>query len=788
MKSSNYILSLIILIIFSFSLNAQQKKHLCSHKFFHYTSEIGDTIDVVHYDIHLEYIDFSAQTIQGYADVKLTPKVNNISSIPLELLDLTVDSVFVEGTEITSFTHVDAIIQIPLSTPVNTGDTLTVSVYYHGHPFHEGWGGFHYSGDYAFNLGVGFVSDPHNLGKAWFPCVDDFKDRATYDCYITVGEGKKAVCGGALISETINKNKSVTYHWQLDKTIPTYLASVAVGEYEAVADSYNGINDTIPILIYTKPADTSDVPGSFSNLKDIMAIFEYYFNPYPWNRVGYVGTAIGAMEHVTNIAYPHFCINGTSTYEWLYTHELSHMWFGDLVTCASAGDMWLNEGWAVFCEIFYTKDLYGEEDFKNSMRNKHADVLRTTHIQDGGYYALYGVPTELTYGSTVYEKGCTVVQTLRGYLGSDLFFDVVKAYLEEFAFNYASSYDMRDFMTSYTGIDMTAFFDAWVFTPGTPHFSVDSFAVQTTGEDFDVFVYPKQKYKGFDYLANSNIVEVTFMDSNWNTFTDTIHFSGKTGCSVKQVPFAPEAVMMDLEEKLCDATTDYFQTVNSTGEYEFPNTFFNIDVEQITDSAFFRVTHNWAPPDSLKTPVPGLRLSDYRYWKIDGIFPEDFIATGRFCYNRNNYLDNTLILSLTDSVVILYRSSPAEDWQSINFTKVGIWMIGNLYVDSLQKGEYTLAVWDTQVGNDETSSKKENKIKVYPNPSHDIFNIEFSIEEESLLEIFNTNGVMIKSIKIKPEQNYIKWKPCGIPEGTYIIQINSGNNKIAGWEKVVYVK
>jgi aminopeptidase N len=142
------------------------------------------------------------------------------------------------------------------------------------------------------------------------------------------------------------------------------------------------------------------------------------------------------------------------------------------------------------------------------------------------------------------------------------------------------------------------------------------------------------------------------------------------------VPFAPEAVMMDLEEKLCDATTDYFQTVNSTGEYEFPNTFFNIDVEQITDSAFFRVTHNWAPPDSLKTPVPGLRLSDYRYWKIDGIFPEDFIATGRFCYNRNNYLDNTLILSLTDSVVILYRSSPAEDWQSINFTKVGIWMIG----------------------------------------------------------------------------------------------------------------
>ena len=106
-------------------------------------------------------------------------KVDNLNALKLELQDLTIDSVFVDGDKITDFIHTDQIIHIPSPDVMNMGDMATVSIFYHGHPFHEGWGGFHWNGEYCFNLGVGFESIPHNLGKTWFPCIDDFQDRAT---------------------------------------------------------------------------------------------------------------------------------------------------------------------------------------------------------------------------------------------------------------------------------------------------------------------------------------------------------------------------------------------------------------------------------------------------------------------------------------------------------------------------------------------------------------------------------------------------------------------------------
>jgi aminopeptidase N len=102
------------------------------------------------------------------------------------------------------------------------------------------------------------------------------------------------------------------------------------------------------------------------------------------------------------------------------------------------------------------------------MYNRHRDVLHTGHVVDGGYYAVSGIPTEITYGNTVYQKGALMVHTLRNYLGDELFFPAVQAYIQEFKNDYASSMDMRDFFSSHTGVNLNDFFDAWIFTPGFP--------------------------------------------------------------------------------------------------------------------------------------------------------------------------------------------------------------------------------------------------------------------------------------------------------------------------------
>jgi aminopeptidase N len=755
------------------------------------TELYSDTLHAAHYGIHLTDINLTNKTIKGYTEIKLVPKINSIASVKLELASLTVDSAFIENSKTTAFTHLGNLLIISLSTPVNIGDTVNTRIYYHGQPFVDpsGWGGFHFSGDYALNLGVGFDAIPHNLGKAWFPCIDDFQDRALYDVYLTVTNDKKAVSGGTLMDVTNNGDATSTWHWKTIHTLPTYLISATTGKYELVSDSYNGQQQTVPITYYCRPADTAIVAGTFINLKNIMQVYENHFGPYPFERIGYSGTPgnLGAMEHASNISYPFSGWSGNTDNEWWYAHELSHMWFGDEVTCASAEDMWLNEGWAVWCESLFREGIYGKQAYKENMRAKLKTVLQTTYIVDGAYYAVYGIPQTLTYGNTVYEKGGQVTHTLRGYLGDSLFFGGIKAYLQQYAYNDASSYDLRDFLTAYSGIDMTPFFDAWVFAPGFPHFSIDSLVTLPNGNGFDVTVFVKQKLKGTTQYANSNHLEISFMNSDWQITTDTIVFSGVSGNKTFHIPFAPVEVMADLDEKISDATTDVAKTLKSTGDYEYQQTFCKVKVEQITDSAFVRITHNWVPPDSMNIPQPGLRISDSRYWTVEGIFPPGFKAKGVFTYSRSATLDNTLITNSKDSLVILYRPGAGNPWRGTSFTRVGAWTGGTITVDTLQRGEYTLAVWDHLfLSKHENKPVKSSLMNIYPNPAKDKVNVEFDIQNKAILTIYDSLGKLVSKSKFNAGSNHFTWDNISKSHSCYYFKLSDLKGYLLESRKVIF--
>lgn len=740
---------------------------------------LSDTLDALNYEIHLNELDFSAKTISAKTIVTMQSKVDNLNEIRLELLNLTVDEVKVDGLTIPNFQHQSPWLIIPLNNPINANEVIDVEVTYHGAPFYEGWGGFHWSGQYAFNLGVGFVSDPHNLGKAWFPCVDDFHDRAIYEIYVTVADPKMAVCGGSLMEVIDNGNETKTYHWKIHDDIPTYLASVAVGEYVNVPSSFTSATGVeIPIGIYVRPSDTSKVAGSFQTLNQVLGAFEYYFGPYQWERVGYVGTALGAMEHSTNIAYPNSSITGNLSNEWLMAHELSHQWFGNMVTCASAEDMWLNEGWAVFTESLYREALYGAEAYHTNMFSKHRSVLHNAHVSDGGYLALYGIPTQHTYGTTVYQKGGIVVHTLRNYLGDELFFPAVQAYLEAFKFNHADSWDLRDFMSSHTGVDLTDFFDAWVFTPGFPEFSVDSFNVQPAGNFYDVTVFAKQKSKGPALLANANRVEVTFMNQQWQQETVLMEFSGETGSQSFTISIDPAIALMDFNDKVADATTDKHLTLTSNTNLNLFDVFAKVRVESMLagDSAFIRFSHRWVAPDELKTPVEGLTLSDYRHWRVDGIFPEYSNITASFMYNKFNNLDGNLMSNPGDSLVMLYRPDRSADWQGIPFVKIGAPNTGYIEVPNTRPGEYTLAVWDEiYVKVPEISDDQTNDLRIFPNPANGMVIMEFGEMVPVVVYIYNTGGVLVDTLLNQEMMPYLEWDTAGIKRGTYMLRLLDNN-------------
>ncbi|MEX2656750.1 MAG: M1 family metallopeptidase, partial [Balneolales bacterium] len=399
-----------------------------------------------------DFTERQQSKISGNA--RLTARVKeNRSEIRLDLLGLNVDSILFNGNT-ANFTHNGDSLLIDLNTTVNSSDTFEIQVFYQGTPQQDasGWGGFYFSGNYSYNLGVGFEADPHNYGRVWYPCVDNFTDRATYDFHIKTDTFSKAICNGLLINTSDNGDGAQNWHWQLNQSIPTYLVSVAVADYEFVEYQHSGLQGNIPVLLGARQADTSNLKQSFRHLPDAIDAFEEMLGPYLWDRVGFVLVPFnsGAMEHATNIAYPRTAANGTLNSETLMNHEFAHHWWGNLITCETAEDMWINEGWASYMPILFDEYFYGPERFRKSFRENHREVLQWSHIRDDGYKAISGVSHEYTYGSHVYKKGADVAHTLRAYLKED-YFPCLKDLMEQKAFQNLNSGEFRDILSQCSG-------------------------------------------------------------------------------------------------------------------------------------------------------------------------------------------------------------------------------------------------------------------------------------------------------------------------------------------------
>jgi len=778
-----YIFNILVLSIISLSVYAQSTPR-CGHSTPFYKTMTNDSMDVLHYDINLNIIYLSQKKISGFTDLQITPKLNGLSIVKLDLMKLNVDSITVGNQAIANWNYNDTLLSFGLNNSLNIGDTVICRVYYHGKPIKDpsGWGGFYFSSDstFAFNMGVGMQDNPHNYGRIWFPCIDDFVDRATYDINITVKNGKYAVCNGTL--EATNTGANTTeYRWKLHNDIPTYLASVAVGPYVAVRDTFNGMNAAIPIAIYVTASRVSQAQASFVNLKQILNAFEQYYGPYMWERVGYVGVPFnsGAMEHVTNIAIGNAYINGGLTYESLFAHELSHHWFGDLVTCSSAPDMWLNEGWAAFSESMYQEKLYGRAAYKDNMRNLLYDVLKNTHVKDGGYYAVAGVPHSLTYGSTVYDKGATVAHSIRGYLGDAKFFSMLHAYMSQRAFSDQSSLDFRDFISSNTGINMNDFFDAWVFEPGFSDFSIDSSEISgaASSAPYNIDVWMHQRLSHKPNYANSNRIPITFMDNQWNRIDTIIQFSGVSGQQQFVLPFKPTAIFCDLDERLADATTDYSRVLKQTGIINFDKSLFKLDVSQINDSALFQITHHWVGPDSLGITYPGLRISSNHYWTVNGLYPTNYDSKGSFKYFRTSGFDNDIITHKDDSLILLYRPQGGMPWQRVQSVKKGNWVVGYLEVAHLHNGQYVLAAYDhTYLGVEKGVKVAGNlELRVSPNPSKSDFRFELNDNLPSTIVIYDSLGKKIATIdmQLEGDKSIARWNASGNAPGQYFVILYS---------------
>ncbi len=750
----------------------------------------SDTFDVLHYDIHLE-ITPTNSTIAGHTDILLTPKQNNQTSVRLDLLKMIVDSARVNNIT-TTYWYNDTLLQVNFGSIKNIGDTITISVYYHGNPQIDpsGWGGFYFNGNYAFNLGVGFTSVPHNFGRVWFPCFDNFVEKSTYDFYITTDSLLSTYCNGILMSETFYAGKR-TRHWKLLQEIPSYLASVAVADYSEIKINISTISSgTIPAIIAARANDTNATKVAFTNLQSAVSIFENQYGPYVWPRIGYclVTFNSGAMEHATNIAYPQLAI-GTTAYEApLMAHELSHHWWGDLVTCETQEDMWLNEGMATYSEWVFLENQYGVNSYTAQLLPNLIEMVQFGNFKEQQYWPVSGVPPQYTYSDHVYKKGALVVHNLRRYLGDNLFFNGLKYVLSQKAFKNMNSAEFQTLLQNFTNVNLNDFFNDWVFNGGYPVFIIDSAKYSSIGSNlYQAKVTIKQKLHGASHYYKNMPINLFFFDSNWNPTITPITVSDSITVITTTLNFIPSFEILNYDRNIAYASIGEAKVIKTNSTINFANAKVQIIVTNSgVDSSFVYAEHHYAAPDPQKTTTgKKYKLSNQHFWKITGKLSNGFHAKLKLNYNGTiNYstygcMDTCLAWINADSITVLYRKDASDDWREVSHTKTTATpKAGFITIDTLQLGEYTLANKNGYfpVGIEQIYKNAES-IKVYPNPSNmEIFVDIPNVPQNIKVDIYDNSGKLLQSVNLKNNRLNVS----KLSDGVYYILIKVDNKKFVG--------
>lgn len=739
----------------------------------------SDSVDVLHYDLTLDLGAHSTKLLRASADITFV-LTRNCSRVTFDLVCDTLRPVSVDGVVTRGFSYDRDLQQVTVNLNGGVaGDTHTVTIPYVSGSYIEsyGWGGLHFDNTIYYTLGVAFQAYPHVFGRSWFPCRDNFYDKATYRLAVTSQPGWRAICGGMLQSETQNGDGTNTSVWTIEQPTPTYLVSISSAPWHIIERDYEGAYGTYPALIGYTTQDSAAVYQAYDILEDVVPAYERAFGPYRWGRVGYIATPRGSMEHVNNIGLAASCMaSRDNVCQMVICHELGHAWFGNLITCASEGDMWINEGGATFCEEVATEAAFGHEAAVHYYQDKVSTVLRSAHIDDNGYRSLSNMDEHYTYGTTTYQKGAIVFHSLRGIMGDSLFYSCMRRLFDRCAFSNLDAASFRDSLSLYSGMDLTDFFDFHVFGTGFVDYALDDFSVQGTTASVTLC----QMLRGTQQYARGNRVPLTFFSADREEYDCWMMFDDSVATQTFSLPFVPAYVVVDYRNLISDASTGEAVSLREKRMNDLAHAYCKINVGQATSDprAWVHVSHHFAHPTG--DTIDGIvRMAD-RYWQVSGLVPWEGDVQGRFLYNQSGfggsgaaYLDLGFYekRQTLDSIALLYRPTPHDPWQVVSRKRAsGSAIASGYFTARLFPGQYTLAVIDSNMLSVAAPSEKPI-LSLSPNPTASDFRISMGGYDKNF-EVSIIDSMGRKMVTINDVHDGDTIHP-NLPAGTYIVLIQN---------------
>ncbi|MFZ1529406.1 MAG: M1 family aminopeptidase [Ferruginibacter sp.] len=440
-----------------------------AHRFLFQTNRLNrtfasDNFDVKYYRCEWE-ADPAVRFIKGKVTVYFVPTAS-ASSIIFDLSSSLVTDSVKRQSQAQAFVHSSDALQINFATALSAGNLDSVTIYYNGVPPNTGFGSFILD-NHAGTPVMWTLSEPYGAAD-WWPCKNQLGDKAdSVDIYITHPPAYKAASNGMLQTETTVAGKTTSY-WKHRYPIASYLVCFAITNYAVFNNSVQLGTVSLPMQTYCYPESLALFQNNTPLVLEAMQIFHEKFGDYPFigEKYGHVQFGWGGgMEHQTST----FIIRPDES---LMAHELGHQWFGDMVTCGSWEDIWLNEGFATYCAA-----LVGEIKYPANTPGNRLAVLSSITSQPGGSVKVNDTSNvgRIFSSRLSYNKGSYLVRMLQFMLGDEQFFAAIKKYLDDPAVKhgYARTTDLKRVLEAESRKNLTDFFNQWYAGEGYPSYNVE---------------------------------------------------------------------------------------------------------------------------------------------------------------------------------------------------------------------------------------------------------------------------------------------------------------------------
>jgi len=338
--------------------------------------------------------------------------------------------------------------------PSRGGRERTISIAYHGRP----------------TSGLVFVPEREQLytiftTPQWMPAVDEPNARATFRLRLHVPRAWIGPASGREVSRRAASDGIDVVEWLQERPVPAYTFGFSVGRFSEATDREGGVT----LRYFANGFTPDEMRTIFGESRQMLRFFEERSGvPYGSQTYSQVLVARTVGQEMAGLSvvseeYGRAVLKDSMAIG-LLAHEFSHQWWGNMVTCHSFTEFWLNEGFATFMAAAYDERRFGPEAYRRDIERIRVryDEVR----QNGGDRSLafpdWNRPSA-SDRTIVYQKGAYVLHRLREQIGDDAFWAGIRRYTLAHAGRSVTTEDFKRSMEESTGSNLGAFFDKWVY-------------------------------------------------------------------------------------------------------------------------------------------------------------------------------------------------------------------------------------------------------------------------------------------------------------------------------------